>query len=44
MADSKYTLPNIFWGRYLMNCWLVRIQILCSGSLGMYNDLITFWE
>ena len=27
-----------------MNHWLDRIQILCGGSLGISDDLITFWE
>ena len=27
-----------------MNHCLDRIQILCSGSLGISNDLINFWE
>ena len=26
-----------------MNHCLYRIQILCSGSLGIFNDLINFW-
>ena len=29
MADG----PEGLWARYLMNHWLDRIQILCSGSL-----------
>ena len=27
-----------------MNHCLDRIQIACSGSLGISNDLISFWE
>ena len=27
-----------------MNHWLDHIQILCSDSLGISNDLISFWE
>ena len=27
-----------------MNHFLDRIQILCSGSLDIFNDLISFWK
>ena len=32
------------WARYLMKRWLDRIQIWRGGSLGISDDLITFWE
>ena len=35
--------PKSLWAWYLMNHWFDRIQILCSGSLGISNDLINFW-
>ena len=36
--------PKNLWARYLMNHCLDRIQIFCSCSLGISNDLINFWE
>ena len=36
--------PKCLWAWYLMNRWLDRIKIWCSGSLGISNYLINFWE
>ena len=48
MADGgqlkKNNHPKSLWARYLMSRWLDRIWILCSSSLAISNDLITFWE
>ena len=48
MADGRHLKKNShqksLWERYLMNYCLDCIQILCSGSLGISNDLISFWE
>ena len=41
---EKNSHPKSLWARYLMNHCLDRIKMLCSGSLGISNDLITFWE
>ena len=47
MADGEHlkTWPTkkfVAW--YLMSRYLDRIQVLCSGFLGISNDLINFWE
>ena len=32
------------WARYLINRWLDHIYILCSGSVGICNVSIDFYE
>ena len=40
---KKSSLPESLWVRYLVNCWMDRIQIWCRGSLDNH-ELINFWE
>ena len=46
MADGghfeKNSQPKSLWARYFMIRWVDRIQIVCSGSLGISDDLLTF--
>ena len=46
MVDGRPFVKNnhmkSLWARYLMNRWLDHIQILCSGTPGISNDLISF--
>ena len=41
---EKNSHPKSLWMQYLMNHCLDHTKILCSGCLGISNDLITFWE
>ena len=41
---KKNSHPKSLWAWYLLNHWLDCIQIWCSGSLGISNDLINFRE
>ena len=48
MADGGHFDNNSnqksLWTRYLMSCWLDRIQIWCGVYLCISDDLVNFWE
>ena len=43
-AFSKMVVYKASGRDILMNLWLDRIQIYCGGSLGIFDDLMSFLE